>query len=449
MLPTNNSSLNRAPDQYWMAEEDSLQRHYHETQPQMHAQKPQQRNLQQQQQFEQNRQHVQAYQNQPPPPPPYFQSYSYNQTQVPHYMSNDNRIPATEHPGYLQNQSPSEYQPFTPGPPSMDHSIRTHSEQLVGNLPSQAVAGNLAQVVIRSPTAPRRGRPPKNLSDPSHQKSQKSTLPKRRGRPPKDHTGLTGSNDSDSFMVKDQKLKSLKNQNPQSDDNPPKKRGRPPKQPSPEVDLEPPNPNFLVYGCEWDKCPAELHNLATLKMHLFKVHGKRENGKFRCLWKGCATAAQHTESGNSLASEAAIRKPREFEDGNKWKRHVEKKHIIRYAWHMGDGPTNSLDGLQGSGSPTVPSYLFDKNGNQVTPSVDDQQIEDGDPKQNSKKRFKRVISGLDFVLKPIYTSNFTLPTEPGEDEAHDENGEVHNEKQDEQSEEDEDEIDMDDIKPDS
>ncbi|KAF7928138.1 uncharacterized protein EAE97_009936 [Botrytis byssoidea] len=445
MLPMNNSSLNRAPDQFWMAEEDSVQRHYHQTQPQIHVQNPQQRNLQQQQ-FEHNRQHVQAYQNQPPRPPPYFQSYSYNQTQVPHYMSNDNRIPATQHSGYLQNQSASEYQPFTPGPPSMDHSIRMNSEQLVGNLPSQAVAGNLAQVVIRSPTAPRRGRPPKNLSDPLHQKSQKSNIPKRRGRPPKDQSALAGSNDSDSFMVKDQKLKSPKNQNPQLDDNPPKKRGRPPKQPSPEVDLEPLNPNFLVYGCEWDKCPAELHNLATLKMHLFKVHGKRENGKFRCLWKGCAAAAQHTESVNSLALKSAIRKPREFEDGNKWKRHVEKKHIIRYAWHMGDGPTNSLDGLQGSESPTVPSYLFDKNGNQVTPSVDDQQIEDGDPKQNSKKRFKRVISGLDFVLKPICTSNFTSPTEPGEDEAHDENDEVHNEKKDELSEEDGDETDMEDIR---
>lgn len=100
-----------------------------------------------------------------------------------------------------------------------------------------------------------------------------------------------------------------------------------------------------------------------------------------------------------------------------------------------------LDGLQGSESPTVPTYLFDRDGNQVTPSVDDQQIEDGDPKQNSKKRFKRVISGLDFVLKPVYTSNFTSPTGPGEDEAHDE-------KEDEQSEEDGDETDMENIKPD-
>ncbi|TGO54365.1 hypothetical protein BCON_0108g00100 [Botryotinia convoluta] len=448
MLPTNDSSLNKAPNQYWKVGEDSGQRHYHQTQPQMHVQNPQQRNLQQQQQFEQNRQHVQAYQNQPPPPPPYFQNYPYNQTQVPYYMRNDNRTPAPQHPGYLQNQSPSEYRPFTPGPPSMDHYTRTNSEQLAGNLPSQAIAGNLAQVVIRSPTAPRRGRPPKNLSDPSYQKSQKSTIPKRRGRPPKDHTALFGSNDSDSFTAKDQKLKSLKNQNPQSDDNPPKKRGRPPKQPSPEVDLEPPNPNFLVYDCEWDKCPAKLHNLATLKMHLFKVHGKRENNKFRCLWKGCTAATQHTESGHSLASEPAIRKPREFEDEDKWKRHVEKKHIIRYAWHMGDGPTNSLDGLQGPKSLTAASYLFDRNGNQVTPSVDDQQIEDGDPKQNNKKRFKRVISGLDFVLKPIHTSNFTSPTEPGEDEVHDENGEVHSEKEDEKAEDDGDETDMEDIGPD-
>lgn len=77
-------------------------------------------------------------------------------------------------------------------------------------------------------------------------------------------------------------------------------------------------------------------------MHLFKVHGKRENDKFQCLWKGCVAAAQHTENGNILASESGIRRLREFEDEDKWKRHIEKKHITRYAWHMGDGPMNSL-----------------------------------------------------------------------------------------------------------
>lgn len=105
-----------------------------------------------------------------------------------------------------------------------------------------------------------------------------------------------------------------------------------------------------------------------------------------------------------------------------------------------------LDGLNRPKSPTVPSYLLDKNGNQVTPSVEDQQIEDGDPKQNSKKRFKRVISGLDFVLKPIYTSNFVLSTEPGEDEVH-EKGKAHGEKELKRAEENGDETDMEDIKP--
>ncbi|KAM0131887.1 hypothetical protein ACHAP3_006629 [Botrytis cinerea] len=451
MLPTNNSSANTAPNQYFMVEEASGQRYYHRTEPQMYVQNPEQPNLQQQQQqFEQNRQHVQTYQNQLPPPPPYFQNSPYNQTQAPHYISNDNRTPVPQYPGFLQNQSSSEHRPFAPGPPSMDHSIRTYSEQPAENSPSQAIAGNLTQVVIRSPSAPRRGRPPKNLSDPSYQKPQtpqKPTIPKRRGRPPKDHTALSGSNESDSFTTKDQKLKSLKNQNSQSDDNPPKKRGRPPKQPSPEADIEPPNPNFLVYDCEWDKCPAKLHNLATLRMHLFKVHGKRENDKFQCLWKGCVAAAQHTENENTLASESGIRKLREFEDEDKWKRHIERKHITRYAWHMGDGPMNSLDGLNRPKSPTVPSYLFDKNGNQVTPSVEDQKIEDGDPKQNSKKRFKRVISGLDFVLKPIYTSNFTLPTEPGEEEVH-ENGKAQSEKELKRAEGNGDETDMEDIEPD-
>ncbi|KAF7854622.1 hypothetical protein EAF04_010430 [Stromatinia cepivora] len=381
-----------------------------------------------QQQFEKNRQHVQMRPSQRPLLSP-VQNYSYNENQVPLRTENDNRTSTPQFSSFLQNESASRQQHFASGPSSMGHSLQTFYAQQGDELAPHELAGNITQMVIRSPGAPRRGRPPKNLSGTSSHKSQKSTIPKRRGRPPKDYTALASSTNSDPLTAKGQKSAHSKKPNSQSDDNPPKRRGRPPKQPSPEVEIPLPNPHFQVYGCEWDKCPAKLHNLDTLRMHLFKVHGKRENEMFNCLWKGC-TKVQTPNDGSMSSSESRITTKYNFENEDDWKRHVEKKHVIRFAWHMGDGPRNSLDGPQKYNASALPAYLFDKNGVQVTPSVKDQQIEYGDPKETSAQRFKRTISGLDFVLNPIYNSNYASPIQSAAKDGG-ENNEVHSSNADE------------------
>ena len=55
------------------------------------------------------------------------------------------------------------------------------------------------------------------------------------------------------------------------------------------------------------------------------------------------------------------------------------------------------------------TYLYDKNGRQVTPSVENQLIEDGDPKRNNTRRFERAISGLDYVLNPRSNQTYANP----------------------------------------
>lgn len=53
----------------------------------------------------------------------------------------------------------------------------------------------------------------------------------------------------------------------------------------------PPPSSYKVYKCQWDKCPAELHNLDILKKHMRK-HRSEADFKIKahpCLWKGCST----------------------------------------------------------------------------------------------------------------------------------------------------------------
>lgn len=336
MLPSNKSPFQKDSRQQGATEEDPRQHYNHQNQPQAYMQNSPWPTLEQHQ-FEQNRQqqHVQTHQNQIHPVSNY-QPFSYNQ--APLRADNNYSTYTPQYPGSLQNASSSTQPLFASNPPSMGYSSQDFSGQLEDELAPHGVVGNLAQVVIRAPTARRRGRPPKNPAEnPSH-KSQKSIIPKRRGRPPKDYTSLVTGADSETFMANEKKPSNKKKPNSQSDDNPPKRRGRPPKQPSPEKKLLPLDPMFPIYKCEWHKCSAELHNLATLRLHLSKLHSKRENGMFRCLWKGCSK----DKDGDKSSPDLEIITQYEFKDEDDWKKHLEKKHILRYAWHMGDGPTNSL-----------------------------------------------------------------------------------------------------------
>ncbi|KAI9645080.1 hypothetical protein NHQ30_005814 [Ciborinia camelliae] len=409
MQPSNHPNFLMDPNQ----QEDFRRQQYYQDRHQMQIQHFTRPNVQQQQ-FEQNQNHVPMHQNQLLPPLLPFQNYYSNN---PPYFNpdihtgNGNNTSTSQYSSTIQNESTLRQHPFISNPPIEGVSSQAFSGQLGDSSSSHASPANSNQVAIRPANAPRRGRPPKNLSDKvtSTPKVQKSTVPKRRGRPPKpkDTTALVNNTNPDLLTPRDQKPIHGNQPISQSDGNPPKRRGRPPKQPSPEREIPIPDPKFLVYKCEWKKCPAQLHNLATLRMHLFKIHGKRENGTSSCLWKGC-TITQTVEEGDALSSDSVAILESKFKNEDDWRNHVEKEHITPYAWHMGDGPQNSIDGPK-KPTPSAPAYLFDKNGVQVTPSIENQQIEEGDPKRNNAQRFRRRINGLDFVLDPMYNSEYESP----------------------------------------
>lgn len=157
-----------------------------------------------------------------------------------------------------------------------------------------------------------------------------------------------------------------------------KRRGRPPKQPSP-----PPQavygglkPNFLAYLCEWMGCRAELHNLDTLRRHVYVVHGKAE----RCLWGECGNRAEAEQT---------------FLNGAEFEAHMEEEHMVPMSWHVGDGPSNRRMAKVTDPGDAIPDFLKDKDGNQVSPSVRGQQVEDVITWRNNRRKLAELLRRRD------------------------------------------------------
>ncbi|KAL7807320.1 hypothetical protein V8C44DRAFT_187767 [Trichoderma aethiopicum] len=156
-----------------------------------------------------------------------------------------------------------------------------------------------------------------------------------------------------------------------------KRRGRPPKAPSPlpwQVYRSLQTP-FVAFLCEWTGCRAELHNLDTLRRHIFVVHCRK--GPFTCRWAACS---QKPASECGYPDEASLQE------------HVEEAHLVPFSWHVGDGPRNT-------GRPVkhpleddeVPKFLRDEQGNQVTPSVRDQPVEDFATFKQNRQKLKDLL----------------------------------------------------------
>jgi hypothetical protein len=128
--------------------------------------------------------------------------------------------------------------------------------------------------------------------------------------------------------------------------------------------LPSPEPEYQIYKCEWEKCGAELHNLATLRKHLHKLHGKPDaSGSYICLWSGCAKPTSITENGRTVAR-LTHHLPANLDA---WKHHSEKKHLDPIAWKLGDGPASGV--LEASEAELSEAYLSDAQGRRVTPRV--------------------------------------------------------------------------------
>jgi hypothetical protein len=95
------------------------------------------------------------------------------------------------------------------------------------------------------------------------------------------------------------------------------------------TDLKAPAPAYVPFICEWKDCPAELHNLQTLRKHVAAIHIETQpSSDCVCLWAKCGIY-QNT---------------REFDDLHALERHVEKRHMVPFAWYLGDGPRDHTKG---------------------------------------------------------------------------------------------------------
>ena len=71
-----------------------------------------------------------------------------------------------------------------------------------------------------------------------------------------------------------------------------------------------PSPSYTMYPCRWENCPAQLHNLETLKKHV-KKHRRPVDGVYQCLWLDCSDSS----------------KPLKFKTDVEWLEHIESSHL--------------------------------------------------------------------------------------------------------------------------
>ncbi|KAK8087055.1 transcription factor Zn- C2H2 [Apiospora phragmitis] len=162
----------------------------------------------------------------------------------------------------------------------------------------------------------------------------------------------------------------------------PRRRGRPPK--PPDLTIREwylrSDPKYMPFGCEWHEenlkgqltqCPAELQNMDTLRKHVLFIHCN--TGPLVCRWGKCGHKLAETVSGEEVTTdEAGHHQPEEFVNEDALRAHVEKEHLEPY-------DPNKL-----------PRYLFDQDGNQVTPSIKDQQFEDAQGTLERKRRLRAI-----------------------------------------------------------
>jgi hypothetical protein len=189
-----------------------------------------------------------------------------------------------------------------------------------------------------SSSTPRLGRPPKSAS---FAVEIPSLTPKKRGRPFKPSEKAPSSDPNPKkrgrpFKTAESAAKAAA-AGSDSADGLPKKRGRPFKLRK-QLDIPVPEPVFIPFICEWQKCHAELQNLETLEAHVFNVHNKKQkpSGTRLCLWGKCRE--EREPANDSTRSLKAQFDTNEFKTKMEWKEHINERHLIPLAWHMGDGP---------------------------------------------------------------------------------------------------------------
>lgn len=198
--------------------------------------------------------------------------------------------------------------------------------------------------------------------------------PKKRGRPPGWKQGMPYSTTSkrpisaaaklareDYLREHPEAAAGTRTKRPAAPKGPPKPRGRPPKKPpmTPRQILDSLERRYVPYICEWKGCKAELQNMDTLRRHVHKIHGSEEGW---CRWSVCVdkTNAKPFRTKDDLVA------------------HVEESHLVPFQWHMGFGYSNERPippGRERDEGASVPSYLLDGKGEQVTPWIREIKVE--------------------------------------------------------------------------
>ncbi|KAL8651284.1 MAG: hypothetical protein Q9210_003345 [Variospora velana] len=214
-------------------------------------------------------------------------------------------------------------------------------KQSNGSAPTTPQAPGSAPSIEGSSTIKRRGRPPGTKNKHPRKSTgslSQSTMASRTkiDTTPAQPSGLRNSVAGDGLaVVVPSPSPSLKDSQP--------KRGRPRKS-SPKTSQQS-RPMHRVYNCHWESCPAELHNLETLKKHVNKHSDKfKDGGPFPCLWRGCGVAARTVEGAAEVEMNIdAGRQPLQFGTHNIWAKHMDERHVSDYAWKVGDGPSIRSD----------------------------------------------------------------------------------------------------------
>lgn len=104
-------------------------------------------------------------------------------------------------------------------------------------------------------------------------------------------------------------------------------------------------PQYQSFKCKWQNCKAKLHNLETLKKHVFKAHKKETlRNTLECLWDDCGKEV--TSVDNMINMRIEQHTPHAFGAENAWREHVQQNHFDPLAWEQGDGPAGGLSGTE-------------------------------------------------------------------------------------------------------
>ncbi|KAL8905630.1 MAG: hypothetical protein Q9207_002503 [Kuettlingeria erythrocarpa] len=231
------------------------------------------------------------------------------------------------------------------------------------------MSSGLVSIVSHNPPSEPAPQTPQPATNSSNTPTSESSTVKRRGRPPgaknrhprKDQinpsrsTNMTSRPTTDTTPARPSGLRNsvasgdgfavvVPSPSPGVVKKTPNRRGRPRKS-SPKATLsQQPSPIHRVYKCLWEHCPAELHNLETLRKHV-KKHSdllKAKGGPLPCLWKGCGRAAGNEDEGDDELAPPELR-PLMFASEDTWAKHMDRRHVSEYAWKLGDGPSTRSD----------------------------------------------------------------------------------------------------------